>query len=111
MNSMAGFKQLAVAASVAAITAFSAVSQDAGAAVIRIPAASFTPQAGLITFSEFAVNTVNPTYAPANYGGGAGAPTVTFDGFFTGQALGTAATCPLGAALTGCVVGSPGAPL
>jgi hypothetical protein len=54
----------------------------AEAAVIRIPAAAFTPAAGLITFSEFANGTVNPVYTPAVYGGGAGAPTVTFEGGF-----------------------------
>lgn len=83
----------------------------ASAAVIKIPEAAFTPAAGLITFSEFALGTVNPTYTPADYGGGVGSPTVTFDGFFAGQALGTPATCPAGAALTGCVVGSPTGPI
>lgn len=81
------------------------------AAVVRVGVGDFVAGSGLITFSEFAVNTVNPTYLPATYGGGAGSPTVTFDGFFTGQALGTAGTCPPGAALTGCVVGSPSGPL
>jgi hypothetical protein len=87
------------------------LSASVEGAVIRIPESAFTPAAGLITFSEFPLNTVNPTYTPANYGGGAGAPTVTFDGFFAGQALGTAATCPAGAMVTGCVVGSPTGPL
>lgn len=85
---------------------------DADATTIhRVTEAVFTPDAGLITFSEFSLGTVNPTYTPADYGGGAGAPTVTFDGFFDGQSLGTVATCPAGAALTGCVVGSPTGPL
>jgi hypothetical protein len=83
----------------------------ANAAVIRINESAFTPQAGLITFSEFALNTFNPTYTPATYGGGPGAPTVTFGGFFTGQSLGDASTCPPGAALTGCVIGTPRGPL
>jgi hypothetical protein len=83
---------------------FAAAAQ---AQVIRVDAASFTAQAGLITFSEFAQGTVNPTYTAADYGGGATAPTVTFAGYFTGQSLGTPATCPAGAAVTGCVVGSP----
>jgi hypothetical protein len=84
----------------------------AEAAIIQIPAASFTAAAGLITFSEFPVGTVNPTYLPANYGGGAGAPTVTFEGFFAGQSLGGAAPpCPAGAALSGCVIGAPSNPL
>lgn len=83
----------------------------AQAQVTRVDEAAFTAAAGKITFSEFALGTTNPTYLPANYGGGAGSPTVTFGGFFTGQALGTAATCPPGAALTGCVVGTPTGPL
>ncbi len=83
----------------------------ASAAVIKIPESAFTPAAGLITFSEFPLGTTNPTYTPADYGGGAGSPTVTFEGFFAGQAIGTAATCPPGAALSGCVVGAPTNPL
>ncbi|HYZ64041.1 MAG TPA: PEP-CTERM sorting domain-containing protein, partial [Acetobacteraceae bacterium] len=91
--------------------AFSLMVSAANAAIIRIPEASFTAGAGLITFSEFALNTINPTYTPADYGGGAGSPTVTFGGFFTGQSLGTTGTCPAGAAVTGCVVGTPTGPL
>jgi hypothetical protein len=83
------------------------VASSASAGVIRIPAAAFHPDAGLITFSEFANGTVNPTYLPANYGGGAGAPTVTFDGYFAGQSLGN--SC--GGAASGCVVGNPTNPL
>lgn len=85
---------------------------NAEAAVIRVPVGSFTAAAGLITFSEKPVGTDNPTYNPADYGGGAGSPVVTFGGFFTGQALGDAIPpCPLGAALTGCVIGGPSGPL
>jgi len=83
----------------------------AHAAVIKIPESAFTPAAGLITFSEFPLGTVNPTYTPADYGGGPGSPTVTFGGFFLGQSLGNAASCPPGAALSGCVIGTPSAPL
>lgn len=84
----------------------------AQAGIVRVAAADFVAGAGLITFSEFAVGTVNPTYAPATYGGGVGSPTVTFDGFFSGQSLsGNAAVdCP-GAAASACVVGSPSGPL
>jgi len=81
--------------------------------VVRIPQSSFTPQAGLITFSEFGLGTVNPTYAPADYGGDPlTAPTVTFGGFYQGQGLSTnpGVDCPGGAA-TGCVVGTPTNPL
>jgi hypothetical protein len=79
--------------------------------VIEIPEGSFVAGSGEITFSEVPLGTQNPIYAPALYGGGLGSPTVTFGGFFSGQALGTAATCPAGAALTGCVVGNPTGPL
>ncbi len=94
-----------------ALAATVALAAPASASIIRVQQSAFTAAAGLITFSEFAGGTSNPTYAPATYGGGAGAPTVTFGGFFTGQALGNAGTCPAGAALTGCVVGSPTGPL
>jgi len=75
--------------------------------IIQIPAASFVAGSGLITFSEKALGTVNPTYVPADYGGGIGSPTVTFEGFFSGQSLG--ATC--GGVASGCVLGTPSNPL
>ena len=95
---------------VASIAALGMAQANAG--ILKVGVGAFTPAAGLITFSEFALGTVNPTYAPGDYGGGAGSPTVTFDGFFTGQALSAtpAVDCPGGAA-TGCVVGSPSGPL
>ena len=93
----------------AALLGLAASAHAAG--IIDIDEAAFQAGAGQITFSEFPAGTVNPTYTPADYGGGAGSPTVTFGGFFTGQALGTGATCPPGAALTGCVVGNPTGPL
>lgn len=90
---------------------FLAACLSAPAGIIVIDEAAFQAGSGLITFSEFAIGTVNPVYTPATYGGGAGSPTVTFEGYFTGQSLGAVATCPAGAALTGCVVGSPTGPL
>lgn len=83
------------------------------AAVIRIPESAFSPGSGLITFSEFPLGTVNPTYAPADYGGDpVTSPTVTFDGYFLGQMLSVSpgVDCPGGAA-TACVVGAPTDPL
>ena len=77
---------------------------SAHAQVTRVSEADFTPDAGLITFSEFAVGSVNPTYTPAAYGGGIGSPSVSFDGYFTGQALGGSAC---GGVPSGCVIGSP----
>ncbi len=84
----------------------------ADAAIIRVTEGAFVAGAGLITFSEFAVGTPNPTYAPAAYGGGVGSPTVTFDGWFTGQSLSLTpgVDCP-GASASACVVGSPTGPL
>jgi PEP-CTERM motif len=89
-----------------------AIGAQANAGIIQVTAANFVAGAGLITFSEFALGTVNPTYLPANYGGGVGSPTVTFDGFFTGQTLSATpgVDCP-GAAATACVVGNPTNPL
>lgn len=49
---------------------------------------------------------------PVNYGGSAGAPTVSFGGYFSGQGLSVnpGADCPGGAA-TGCVTSTPTGPL
>ena len=84
----------------------------AHAGVVRVSETDFVAGSGLITFSEYAYGTVNPTYAPAQYGGGAGDPTVTFGGYFLGQSLSAnaAVDCP-GAAATACVVGDPTGPL
>lgn len=82
-----------------------------GGGIIRIDESAFQPGSGLITFSEFPLATTNPVYAPGDYGGDASSPNVSFAGFFEGQQLGAAAECPAGAALTGCVVGDPTAPL
>lgn len=79
--------------------------------ITRVDETAFQAGSGLITFSEFPTATVNPSYDPADYGGLAGDPGVDFSGFFSGQALGDAATCPPGAALSGCVIGAPSAPL
>jgi len=83
------------------------VAASVQAGIVKVNIGAFTPQAGLITFSEKPLNTINPTYNPADYGGGAGAPVVSFGGFFAGQSLGLASTCPFGAATSGCVVGAP----
>jgi hypothetical protein len=85
---------------------------SAHAQIVRVTEANFIAGSGLITFSEKALGTVNPTYAPGDYGGGAGSPTVTFEGWFTGQSLSLnpAVDCP-GAAATACVVGNPIGPL
>jgi hypothetical protein len=86
---------------------------SASAAVIRIEQSAFVAGSGLITFSEFAEGTANPVYTTGVYGGGAGAPTVTFGGYFTGQSAGATnpGACPAGAAVSGCVLGNPTGPL
>ncbi|MEA5502507.1 PEP-CTERM sorting domain-containing protein [Halotia wernerae UHCC 0503] len=78
--------------------------------ITRINQSAFTPDAGLITFNEFASGTVNPTYTPSDYGGEANAPTVNFGGIFQGQTVGVA-PFPPGAATTGVVNGTPTASL
>lgn len=78
--------------------------------ITRINQSAFTPDAGLITFSEFASGTVNPTYTPSDYGGGANAPTVNFGGIFQGQTVGVP-PFPPDAATTGVVNGTPTASL
>ena len=99
---------LAVGALSIGIVSITINPQNAEAGVLRIGESAFTTEAGLITFSEFAVGTVNPTYNPADYGGDpTTAPIVSFGGFFEGQSLGDAASCPPDAAITGCVIGTP----
>lgn len=94
---------------VAMAVALAGVAASANAAVIRVPAASFVAGSGVITFSG---SGSNPTYAPADYGGGAGSPTVKTKGWFTGQSLSAnpGVDCPGGAA-SACVVGNPTGPL
>lgn len=89
------------------------MAQDQGSfgKVIRIPREAFSPDAGLITFSEKSMNSKNPFYRPADYGAGADGVQVTFGGFFLGQSLARAGQCPPGASRTGCLTGNPTAPL
>ncbi|WP_332878989.1 PEP-CTERM sorting domain-containing protein [Massilia sp. S19_KUP03_FR1] len=89
---------------------FITASMNVNASVVRIDAKAFTPQAGLITFSEMALGTMNPIYNPVDYGGGATAPSVSFGSYFTGQSI-SAGACSPGAAPTGCVTGTPTGPL
>lgn len=85
---------------------------SANASIIKVSETDFLASAGLITFSEFAINTQNPIYNPANYGGGVDSPIVSFGGWFLGQSLSTQPNidCP-GAAASACIVGSPTGPL
>jgi hypothetical protein len=101
---------LAIGVAAAALLGLAASAHAAG--IIDINEGAFQAGAGQITFSEVPLGTVNPTYTPAQYGGGAGSPTVTFGGFFTGQSLGAASPpCAAGAELSGCVLGNPTGPL
>ncbi len=97
---------------VLASAALGAAPVQAAVGIVRIDKSAFKPAAGLITFSEFGLGTVNPSYSPADYGGLPTGASVTFDGFFLGQALSAnpGVDCPGGAA-SGCVVGTPGASL
>ncbi|MFT6896828.1 MAG: hypothetical protein ACJA13_001232 [Paraglaciecola sp.] len=91
---------------------FCLTTSFANAGIIQVGETDFKSGAGLITFSEFAVGTVNPFYTPGDYGGGLTDPDVSFDGFFTGQSLSATPgiDCP-GASATACVVGDPTGPL
>ncbi len=86
------------------VLVFQATANAAG--IKRIDKSAFTPDAGLITFGEFAPGTTNPTYTPSNYGGGSNAPIVNFGGTFQGQTVGVE-PFPDGAATTGVVNGNP----
>lgn len=87
----------------------------AQAAVVAIDAANFNFNAGQITFTEAAIGTVNPSFAPGLYGAsGPNAATVGFGSYFIGQSQGTVGAggdCPTGTAATGCIVGLPTAGL
>ena len=96
---------------VASVESLFGAAAPAGSGVVRVDEAAFVAGSGLIQFSEFPTGTINPSYAPGDYGGSASNPNVTFSGFFQGQRLGVGAECPPGAAVTGCVTGSAGNPL
>ncbi|WP_419729331.1 VPLPA-CTERM sorting domain-containing protein [Lichenicola sp.] len=102
-------------AALAVASPLGAIQAHASPSLVEITSGAFTAGSGLITFSEagYPLGTTNPTFTPAQYGGGAGSPTVSFGGYFTGETPGSAnpSACPTGAALSGCVLGSPTGPL
>jgi hypothetical protein len=102
---------VAVLAGLAVATAAAAQDKGAFGGVIRIDIDAFGAGSGQITFSELAIGSINPIMYPGSYGAPPDGVTVGFGGYFEGQAIGTRATCPAGAAVTGCVVGDPLAPL
>ncbi|MGX9964299.1 PEP-CTERM sorting domain-containing protein [Roseomonas sp. F4] len=79
--------------------------------VVRLNESQFRPGAGRITFSEVPRGTRNPVYPPSLYGGTAQDPTVRFGGHLRGRRLSDFDSCPRGAALSGCLSGTPSAPL
>lgn len=85
-----------------------ASAQDA---VVRVEERQFKAGAGLITFSEVPLGTVNPIIPPGRYRGGSQSPTVHFGGHFLGRRIAAPADCPRGAVPTGCLSGMPVAPL
>lgn len=89
------------------------VAQDQGqfGRVIRIDRKAFQPNAGLIQFSEVALQSRNPVYPPNIYGAPGNGVTVTFAGFFEGQSIALPGQCPHGAVRQGCINGTPVAPL
>lgn len=95
------------------IGARAALAQDQGqfGRVIRIDRNAFSARAGLITFDEIGLGVRNPVYPPRQYGADSDGVTVTFGGFFQGQKLASHDQCPPGASRTGCVEGTPSAPL
>ena len=99
----------ALVATAMAIGLFGLVQPANATSVVQVSEGAFVAGSGLITFSEVPDGTINPVYAPALYGGGAGSPTVTFGGWFSGQSL-VAGGCN-GGAPTGCVGGIPTGPI
>jgi len=97
----------------AGVITLALASAAASADVIQIDESAFQAGAGLITFSEYPLGTVNPAYTPAQYGGGLSSPNVSFGGYFAGQTPGSVnpGGCPSGAAISGCVLGNPSGPL
>jgi hypothetical protein len=92
-------------------TALAADDRGQFGRVVRIDRSAFLPDAGSITFDEHPVGTLNPIYPPDAYGAGSTRVTVTFGGYFQGQAIGEPGQCPAGAAPTGCIQGEPSGPL
>ncbi|WP_310429561.1 PEP-CTERM sorting domain-containing protein [Chamaesiphon sp. VAR_48_metabat_135_sub] len=109
ISQLKDFSKLVSAAAVFGVASLGTIP-TASAAILKIGAGAFNAQAGLITFSEKPLGTVNPVYTPGQYGGGASAPTVSFGGIFTGQTVGTA-PIPPGATPSGVVNGIPTGPL
>ena len=79
------FSKFIAATGVFGLAALGSVSTASAATIRLVDTATFGPASGLITFSEQPIQTVNPVYSPAQYGGGVNAPIVSFGGLFAGQ--------------------------
>lgn len=107
-----GWRACLLAILIVVLPALAAAGAPAAAQELRrVEEGQFKAGSGRITFSEIPLNSRNPVYPPARYGGGPGSPTVQFGGFFSGRRLSTPADCPPGAATTGCLSGAPNGPL
>lgn len=98
---------LALACAAGVVLAGGAGAQE----VVRVEERQFRAGAGRITFSEVPLGSVNPSYSAALYGGGPDSPMVRFGGYFRGRRIAGAGECPRGAVPTGCLAGTPTAPL
>ncbi|WGI21246.1 PEP-CTERM sorting domain-containing protein [Amylibacter sp. IMCC11727] len=85
--------------------------QGAFGKVIRIENKAFQADAGHITFSEIPIGSKNPFYSPSMYGGDKNGINVAFAGYYVGQRIARSGQCGVGASASGCVVGTPEAPL
>jgi hypothetical protein len=94
-----GFSKFIAAAGVFGLSSLGMVA-NADAAIIQVGASAFSSPTGSITFSEKPVGTVNPVYLAADYGGAAGAPTVSFGALFAAQTGGTSPTGSITSPLT-----------
>ncbi len=105
------FLAMALLTATLAAEAAGAAEPPSGARAVRIEEGQFRPGAGRITFRELPLGARNPTITPSMYGGDATSPTVSFGGWFRGMGPSGPGDCPRGAPLTGCVSGTPSAPL
>ncbi len=77
------------------------------AALRKSVVTDFSSSAGLISFDEMALGVENPVYHINDYRGADYMPTVSFGGYFKGQALGLGTDCGGGGVFGGCVTGTP----
>ncbi|MDR2925131.1 MAG: hypothetical protein LBU76_04165 [Azoarcus sp.] len=81
--------------SICAVVLLGVASVGANASVIRVAESDFLEGSGMITFSELPLDTLNPVYLPADYGGQLDYPVVSFGGYFLGQSLSATPNTPI----------------